>query len=108
MASPSARCTRCARIPTGAGGATAAPCSRRRWPSAARYDTVILTTLIPDLYAKFGFRPLGEHAFVRALASPRPAHVRPACRVLSAEVPDDIVRLRRLLAERTPVSTRVG
>src|SRR6185503_18662653 len=67
-----------------------------------------LTTLIPDLYAKFGFRPLQEHTFVRALVSPRPSPAVPAPRALSADAPDDVALLRRLLAERAPVSARVG
>ena len=74
----------------------------------ARYETAMLTTLIPDLYAKFGFRTLQEHTFVRALAAPRPARAASAPRGLSADAPDDVALLRRLLAERTPVSARVG
>jgi len=74
----------------------------------ARYETVMLTTLIPDLYAKFGFRPLREHGFTRALTFPRPSRPVPALRALSADAPDDVALLRRLLAERTPVSARVG
>jgi GNAT superfamily N-acetyltransferase len=74
----------------------------------ARYETVVLTTLIPDLYSKFGFRPLREHGFVRSLVSPRSAHSGSSRRVLSADVPDDVRLLRRLLARRAPVSARVG
>jgi predicted N-acetyltransferase YhbS len=74
----------------------------------ARYETVMLTTLIPDLYAKFGFRTLQEHAYARALSSSRSAPAMPALRGLSADVPDDVALLRRLLAERVAVSTRVG
>ena len=74
----------------------------------ARYETVVLTTLIPDLYAKFGFRPLPEHGFVHSLASSRAAHSGSPRRTLSADVPDDVRLLRRLLAQRVPVSARVG
>jgi GNAT superfamily N-acetyltransferase len=74
----------------------------------ARYETVVLTTLIPDLYAKFGFRPLREHGFVRSLVSSRAARSGPTRRTLSADVPDDVQLLRRLLAQRAPVSARVG
>jgi GNAT superfamily N-acetyltransferase len=74
----------------------------------ARYETVVLTTLIPELYAKFGFRPLREHGFVRALTSTRPARPAPDLRPLSADAPDDVRLLRRLLARRAPVSARVG
>jgi ribosomal protein S18 acetylase RimI-like enzyme len=71
----------------------------------ARYDTVVLTTAIPEFYAKFGFRPLPEHAFARAL--PRPARRPSPARVLS-ERPEDLGLLRRLLAGRAPVSERLG
>ena len=74
----------------------------------ARYETVVLTTLIPDLYARFGFRPLPEHGFVRRVASLRAARCDPPLRALSADAPDDVRLLRRLLARRAPVSARVG
>jgi GNAT superfamily N-acetyltransferase len=74
----------------------------------ARYETVVLTTLIPDLYAKFGFRPLREHGFVRRVTSLRPARCAPPLRALSVDAPDDVRLLRRLLARRAPVSGRVG
>jgi GNAT superfamily N-acetyltransferase len=70
-----------------------------------RFETVVLTTLIPDFYARFGFRPLREHAFTRALPITR----RPSAggRVLT-EQPEDLRLLRRLLRERAPVSERFG
>ena len=37
--------------------------------AAERFDTLVLTTLIPEFYAAFGFRPVREHAFTRALPS---------------------------------------
>jgi GNAT superfamily N-acetyltransferase len=71
-----------------------------------RFDTLVLTTLIPEFYAAFGFRPAREHAFTRALppAARRPC---PGGRVLT-EGPDDLRLLRRLLADRAPVSERFG
>ena len=69
-----------------------------------RYDTVVLTTLVPDFYAKLGFRGVREHAFSRALPPSRPA---PGGRVLT-DAPDDVRLLRRLLERRAPVSERLG
>jgi hypothetical protein len=71
-----------------------------------RYETLVLTTEIPEFYMRFGFRPVREHAFSRALP---PAARRPAAggRVLG-EGPDDLRRLQRLLAGRAPVSDRLG
>ena len=73
---------------------------------AGRYETVVLTTEIPEFYTRFGFRPVREHAFTRALP---PAARRPSAggRVLG-EGPDDLRLLRRLLAARAPVSERLG
>lgn len=72
----------------------------------ARFDTLVLTTLIPEFYAAFGFRPVREHAFTRALPS---SGRRPSAggRVLT-EGPQDLRRLGRLLADRAPVSERFG
>ena len=71
-----------------------------------RFDTLVLTTLIPEFYAAFGFRPVLEYAFTRALPS---SGQRPSAggRVLT-EGPDDRRLLRRLLADRAPVSERFG
>src|SRR5688500_1985939 len=68
-----------------------------------RYGTVMLTTLIPDFYARHGFRPVPEHAFARALPYGRRGGGRPL-----GETPEDIARLRRLLESRAPVSLRLG
>jgi GNAT superfamily N-acetyltransferase len=69
-----------------------------------RYGTVILTTLIPGFYARHGFRAVSEHAHARAV----PARVpRGGGRRLS-EAPEDVRLLRRLLAQRVPVSERLG
>ena len=72
----------------------------------ARFDTLVLTTLIPEFYVAFGFRPVREHAFTRALPS---SGRRPSAggRVLT-EGPEDLRLLRRLLANRAPVSERFG
>jgi len=74
----------------------------------SRYETVVLTTLIPDLYVKFGFRSLQEHGFVRPLPAAARERATALVRPLSADAPDDVRLLRRLLAERAPVSTRLG
>lgn len=71
-----------------------------------RFETVVLTTLIPDFYAPFGFRSVREHAFTR----PRPSGRRPPApggRPLT-EAPEDLRLLRRLLGGRAPVSERCG
>jgi GNAT superfamily N-acetyltransferase len=72
---------------------------------AARFDTLVLTTAIPDFYAKWGFRSVREHAFARALPV-APRHAARG-RVLT-DAADDVRLLRRLLAGRTPVSHRLG
>jgi GNAT superfamily N-acetyltransferase len=70
-----------------------------------RYDTVVLTTLIPGFYARLhGFSPVAEHAFTRAVETPTRSA---GGRRLSAS-PDDARLLRRLSATRTPVSERLG
>jgi GNAT superfamily N-acetyltransferase len=69
-----------------------------------RYETVVLTTLIPQFYVPFGFRPVREHAFSRALPAVTPG---PGGRPLTA-APADAALLRRLLGRRAPVSERLG
>lgn len=69
-----------------------------------RYGTVVLTTLIPEFYARHGFRTVAEHAFTRAVLAPAPSA---GGRRLS-ERADDARLLARLLAARTPVSERLG
>jgi GNAT superfamily N-acetyltransferase len=73
---------------------------------AGRFETLVLTTLIPEFYEAFGFRSVREHAFTRALAPVVPPPP-PGGRVLT-EGPDDLRLLRRLLADRAPVSERFG
>jgi GNAT superfamily N-acetyltransferase len=70
-----------------------------------RYDTVVLTTGVPEFYTPFGFHAVREHAFSRALA-PR-AGLPGGGRALT-ETPADVRLLRRLLAVRAPVSERLG
>jgi GNAT superfamily N-acetyltransferase len=70
----------------------------------ARYDTLVLTTLIPDYYTRFGFRPVPEHAFSRAWPATASG---PGGRPLT-EAPNDLKVLRRLLERRAPVSERLG
>ena len=70
-----------------------------------RYGTVVLTTLIPEFYARHhGFRGVPEHAFTRPLAAITPSA---GGRRLSESV-EDARLLTRLLAQRTPVSERLG
>jgi ribosomal protein S18 acetylase RimI-like enzyme len=71
----------------------------------ARYDTLVLTTLVPEFYARLGFRPVREHAFSRPLARSAPAS---SCGRALTETPGDLRLLRRLLARRAPVSERLG
>jgi GNAT superfamily N-acetyltransferase len=73
---------------------------------APRFETLLLTTAIPDFYTPFGFRPVREHAFVRSLSG---GFRRPAApgRALT-EAADDVRVLRHLLAGRAPVSARLG
>jgi len=72
-----------------------------------RYETLVLYTAIPELYARFGFRRVAEHRFVRRLGAPASA-AGPAPRRLSGESTGDVALLRRLLASRAPVSSRLG
>lgn len=73
---------------------------------ARRYATVVLTTEIPDFYARFGFRAVREHAFARTLPAGRHRPASQARRL--TEAADDIALLRRLLEGRAPVSERFG
>ena len=69
-----------------------------------RYGTVVLTTLIPEFYARLGFRTVTEHAFTRALVS---AGASAGGRRLTETV-EDVRLLTRLLGQRMPVSERLG
>jgi ribosomal protein S18 acetylase RimI-like enzyme len=72
----------------------------------ARFDTLVLTTAIPEFYTRFGFRRVREHAFARALPAPS-RHTNGWGRVLT-DAGDDVRVLRRLLSSRAPVSNRLG
>lgn len=70
-----------------------------------RFDALELCTVQPELYEPFGFRVLREERFV----GPGPgAPGRAGLRVLDYGDPGDVALLHRLLAERTPVSQRLG
>lgn len=70
-----------------------------------RYGTVVLSTLIPEFYARHhSFRSVAEHAFVRRLPLTSPSA---GGRLLSAGA-EDARLLTRLLAQRVPVSERLG
>lgn len=72
---------------------------------ATRYETLILTTAQPELYAPFGFRVVEEHAFVAKCSS---AVRTSGFRLLNLQDPEDKQLLHRLLREREPVSQVVG
>lgn len=74
--------------------------------AAGRWETLVLTTTIPAFYEAFGFRAIGEHRFACEVAPRRPRGV-PA-RPLDVAAADDVRRLRWLLRERAPVSSRLG
>ena len=69
-----------------------------------RYETIVLTTGIPEFYTPFGFRAVPEHAFSRALSPP----AGPGTGRRLTETPEDLRLLRRLLARRASVSERLG
>jgi len=70
-----------------------------------RFETLELCTENPEYYEPFGFRTLPEHRFVAKVAS---AGGNVGFRAFDATRDGEIARLDRLLAERTPVSKRVG
>jgi ribosomal protein S18 acetylase RimI-like enzyme len=79
----------------------------REAPAACdtRYETVLLTTSIPALYERLGFRSVREHAFAGSLPARRRAGPEPRPLTTAA---DDVALLRRLLDARVPVSRRLG
>lgn len=70
-----------------------------------RFDALELCTVQPELYQPFGFRVLPEQRFVGP--GPR-APGRDGLRALDYGAAGDLALLHRLLAERAPVSQRLG
>jgi len=70
-----------------------------------RFETLELCTENPEYYEPFGFRILPERRFVAEVAS---VGGRDGFRAFDSTRDGEIARLDRLLAERTPVSERVG
>lgn len=71
----------------------------------ARYDAVILWAEEPDIYRRWGFRSVTEHAFAADLPpSPGP----PRAVTLDPSRPADLARLTAALAARAPVSEASG
>lgn len=76
------------------------------WCDARGASPILLYTRNPALYART-FEVLAEHSFVGAAPPPPPGPVTPA-RALDLGRADDLGLVRRLLAERTPVSGQIG
>ena len=74
-----------------------------RWSEAQGFDLLLLYAAIPELYHRFGFRGVTEHAFVAP--APAPVAGRPA-RLL--DLARDRALVERLLAARAPVSRDVA
>lgn len=75
----------------------------------SRYDLAILTAGVPDIYTRFGFRPVAETVFDMTPSS-RPAVAVRAdmARRLSQHDSVDLRVIHRLLAAREPVSNVVA
>ncbi|MDX3926653.1 MAG: GNAT family N-acetyltransferase [Shinella sp.] len=69
------------------------------------FETVVLYTDKPGLYERHGFVAVPQYGFAGTPPRPQPAH-KPAARKLSLDIPADLVLLKRLLAQRAPVSNR--
>lgn len=72
-----------------------------------RVATVMLNAVDPAVYERYGFRYLPQSAFRVTTDDLEVVESRPL-RPLSADHPDDVAALRRLLRQRTPVSRRLG
>lgn len=70
-----------------------------------RYETLVLTTLEPAIYERFGFRVVPEHRFVVPGARGK---ADADARELSWDDAQDVSLLHRLLATREPVSQVLG
>lgn len=73
-----------------------------------RYECLLLYTATPALYEPFGFRLLPQHGFRGRLALPALATADIPVRSLSIDRSADIALMRRLFAERQPISERLG
>lgn len=71
----------------------------------ARVGLVTLATETPELYERFGFRPLEEASFAGPL---EPGGARANRRRLSLDADGDVALVRDLFARRTPVSLVCG
>jgi len=70
-----------------------------------RYETLILTTENPEYYEPFGFRRVQEHRFTIPWSGPAG---RDGIRPLNPDDATDLALLHTLLAQREPVSNRLG
>ncbi len=75
---------------------------------AARGAATVLFTGRPFLYERYGFRAVRESRFVARGAWPASGPKTIPLRALNLHQPDDLAILHRLLAERAPVSRRLG
>lgn len=71
-----------------------------------RFECVLLYTATPDLYRRFGFRPLVAHRFRGRLDDTAAAGAER--RDLSLRNPDDLDLMRRAFAQRRPQSRHLG
>lgn len=71
----------------------------------SRYETLLLTTLQPELYESFGFRVVPEAAFV---ATCQARGAKSGMRILDLQNTADRALLQRLLDTRIPISDVVG
>lgn len=74
----------------------------------ARFECVLLYTVVPALYAPFGFRHLPEHRFRGRLEIAAGTSAAGPARPLSLTRPAELAILRSLFAKRQPVSRRLG
>ena len=73
------------------------------WCASRSTDPCLLYTAEPDIYARFGFLPVAQHAFVGPVVPVSPAV---GMRIVDVARPHDRLLVEALLARRTPVSHR--
>ena len=73
-----------------------------------RFEMTLLFADVRELYEPFGFRIVPETRFLVSDVPPSDPARQAGLRKLDWSRRDDVVLLRRLVAERTPVSTRLG